>query len=221
MDLTQSILARTSGSSCQRLQDLACDFVDGALDEPHTQLVRAHLDHCSECAALVKALQLSTAVLPALSSMDPGPWFAQRILRATTHAPRGAMQRPFDLRAAWARLMHRPRIAMEAAYLGAVAGMLGLYLPTSTPFDARAAVTSAYTAVSPSRLVEPLKTPARRVMGQFIQAEQRTAESLQQAFIPKKDANAKGLWQRSMTKIRKWLHLSQNTSENLPKAANS
>jgi anti-sigma factor RsiW len=221
LDLTRSILSRTSGSSCQRLQELACDFVDGLLDEPRTTLVRSHLDHCAACASLVKALELSADVLPALAQADLGPWFAQRVLQATTRAPRESARRPYDLRAAFIRLMHRPRIAVEAAYLGAAASLMGLYLPTSMPFHAKAVVSSAYTTVSPSRWTQPLKTPAQRVMGQVIQAERRTAESLQQAFSPNSDAHAKGLWQRGMAKLRKWLRLSPNTSENPPNSANS
>ena len=45
-ELTRAILARTSGDPCQRLQSLACDFVDGSLEAGQASLVRLHLGCC-------------------------------------------------------------------------------------------------------------------------------------------------------------------------------
>src|SRR5690348_7617219 len=96
--LTQAILARTSGSPCERLHALACDFVDGELGEAQGSLLRGHMDHCAACAALVKALAESAAVLPALAEVDPGPWFTQKVLRSTSMRP---IEPGFVARAAW------------------------------------------------------------------------------------------------------------------------
>ena len=71
-DLTLAILARTSGSPCRRLHDLACAFVDGELDEARGGLVQAHLEHCAACAALVAALASSRDALPTFACADPG-----------------------------------------------------------------------------------------------------------------------------------------------------
>jgi hypothetical protein len=191
--LTQAILARTSGSPCQRFHMLACDYVDGELDEAQRSLLRRHMDHCVDCSALVRALTESQTVLPTLDQMDPGPWFTQRVLRNTSQRP---IPRSFDARAVWRKLMHRPRIALETAYLGAVAGMMGMYAPVP------------WHSLRPPALVQALslKAPAQRVMGQVIQAEQRTSASLHRTFLPRVDAPpSAGFWQRASARVRGWL----------------
>jgi anti-sigma factor RsiW len=189
LDLTRAILARTSGSPCRRLRDLACAFVDGGLESGSESLVRAHLETCPGCAALVSALAASQRVLPRLAHLDPGPWFTQRVLRATVH------QRAQP--STWWKLMHRPRIALEAAYLGATAGLLGLSLP----------LPSTGLAAKVPALVQPLGASVQRVAGQVVQAEQRSARSLQQGLLPKallaKAPEGSGsLWQRLSTQLK-------------------
>jgi len=207
LDLTRAILSRTSGSPCQRLQALACDYVDGELGEAQGSLVRAHLEHCPACTALVAALTEMKSVLPTLAQVDPGPWFTQRILRITLHAPRREFG--FDFRAAWSKLLHRPRIALETAYLGAAAGMMGLYLPHPTlPSSVR--VPAVVQALSPNRLVQPLLAPAQRVVGAVVQAEQRTVTALKGAFWPKEVAELQAApgqsrWQVLSFQVRAWL----------------
>ncbi len=120
-DLTNAILARTSGSPCARLREQACDYVDGGLAAGSRALVEGHLAHCPDCAALVAALREAGTVLPALGGADPGPWFTAQVLRATVTAP---VPSGF-----WARLMHRPRIALETAFLGTAACFVGVALP--------------------------------------------------------------------------------------------
>ena len=191
-DLTQAILARTSGSPCQRLQDLACAYVDDELDEGQSSLVRSHLGHCTTCSALVRALAMHHQVLPTLAEVNPGPWFTQRVLRATVHQPRS-----LDLRTTWWKLMHRPRIALEAAYLGAAAGLVGSYLPLPAP---------NFTARIPA-LVQPLSASAQRVAGHVVQAERRASASLQQGWRPAVPQTPRGLWRRVSTRIRSW-HLT-------------
>ncbi|HJV48074.1 MAG TPA: zf-HC2 domain-containing protein [Geothrix sp.] len=191
-DLTRAILARTSGSACERLQSLACAYVDGELEADQTTLVDAHLDHCPACAALVEVLAQTQALLPGMAELDPGPWFTQRVLRATVHQP----PRPdFDLGRAWSQLMHRPRIALEAAYLGAAASLMGLYLPLPTS----SLTTKVPALVQP--LIQPLGASAQRIAGRVIQVEQRTTAALQQgrpplASLQQTAQGAKGLWQR-------------------------
>ncbi|GLH74169.1 hypothetical protein GETHLI_26710 [Geothrix limicola] len=206
LDLTRSILARTSGSPCQRLQDLACAFVDGELEADQSTLVRAHLDHCDACAALVKTLTQTQAVLPNLVELDPGPWFTQRVLRATVHLP----PRPaFDLGRAWKQLMHRPRIALEAAYLGAAASLMGVYLPLPLP----------HLAAKVPALVQPLTQPlgasAQRIAGQVVQAEQRTTASLE-AF-PLRPRNARSLWQRLSARFKTKIQSFRKAEPRAPK----
>ncbi|MFO7693360.1 MAG: hypothetical protein R6V57_09775 [Vicinamibacterales bacterium] len=61
--------------------------------------------------------------LPLLSAMEPGPGFAERVLRATSQkpAPQGWRARAA---AAWPALVRRPRFAWEAAYVATVCWVL-------------------------------------------------------------------------------------------------
>ena len=211
LDLTQAILARTSGSPCQRLRELACAFVDGKLEVGQQSLVRGHLEVCPSCVALVSALAISEASLPSLVHLDPGPWFTQRVLRATVHQT--------ERQSAWWKLMHRPRIALEAAYLGAAAGLLGSYLPLPTPNFARVPA-----------MVQPLSASVQRVVEQVAQAERRTTNTLQQGLVSKVSAPtavaSKGLWQRMSARVRARLQAFRKSppksvpEEKAPKPAN-
>ncbi|HCZ32498.1 MAG TPA: hypothetical protein DHV93_02930 [Holophagaceae bacterium] len=170
-ELTRAILTRTSGDPCHRLQSLACDFVDGTLEAEQASLVRLHLGHCGACSALVGALAGLQTDLSAMAQVDPGPWFTQAVLRATRHLP---IRQGADLREFWWRLMHRPRIALEAAYLGAAAGLMGIYLPMPVPD----------LALRIPALVQPLGDSALRVAEQMAQAERRTTTTLQRSLRP-------------------------------------
>lgn len=183
--LTASILARTSGSPCGRLRSLACDFADGALEPDRAALVQAHLDICAGCAALVSALRFSSAALPALAEADAGPWFAERVMRATAWAPRPAS----GLRGGWARLMRRPRIALEAAYLGAMAGFVGFSLPAPSFLRAWRA----------PAVVQPLSASA----GNLVQAERRTAAAMSGLFVAP-EGQPPRLFQRFLERGRAW-----------------
>ncbi len=190
--LTQAILARTSGAPCRRARALACDFVDGGLDGAQADLLRGHLAHCAACSALVRALAESGRLLPTLAEADPGPWFTQRVLRSTSR--RSAGHGP-DVRAAWRKLLHRPRIALETAYLGAVAGMMGLYAPV--PWHSLVPPAQVWTV--------PLQASAQRAAGAVVRVEQYTAASLRRTFLPLREASPAGLWQRAVAKVRGWL----------------
>ncbi len=204
LDLTRNILARTSGSPCQRLQDLACAYVDDELEAGQQSLVRSHLDICSDCAALVAALTTSQTELPRLAHLNPGPWFTQRVLRATVHRP--------ERHSTWWKLMHRPRIALEAAYLGAAAGLLGSYLPLPTPNFARVPA-----------MVQPLSASVQRVVGQVVAAERRTTTSLQQGLVTKVAApptttTAKSLWLRLSTFVKDTIQRFRKSAQPTAKA---
>ena len=190
--LTQAILARTSGAPCRRVHTLACDFVDGGLDGVQADLLRGHLAGCAECSALVRALAESGRLLPALAEADPGPWFTQRVLGSTSRRP---VARGPDARAAWRRLLHRPRIALEAAYLGAAAGVMGLYAPV--PWHSLVPAAQVWTV--------PLHGPAQRLTGAVVRAEQHTAASLRRTFLPLRETSPAGLWRRAVAKVRGWL----------------
>jgi len=128
-DLTRAILASTTGSSCGRLRELACAFVDGELDEPQAALVGGHLEHCPDCSALVAGLTELKRVLPTFAMIDPGPAFAAEVLRTTSRMPAFNADPWADFLEFWRRLFRRPRICFEAAYVGTLAGVLALNIP--------------------------------------------------------------------------------------------
>ena len=114
-DLTTSILARTSGSACPRLRALACDCVDGELDVADARLVEGHAAHCPGCRRLLETLRAAHLALPAFAEIDPGPFLATRVRQACQR-----VRSPGP----WARLLERPRLALEGALLGATLFML-------------------------------------------------------------------------------------------------
>ena len=109
-DLTAAILARTSGVACPRLRSVACEYVDGELDVADARLVEGHAAHCPGCRGLLETLRGAHLALPALAELDPGPFLATRVRQACQRA-----RSPGP----WARLLERPRLALEGALLGA------------------------------------------------------------------------------------------------------
>ncbi len=190
--LTQAILAHTSGAPCRRVQALACDFVEGGLDDVQSDLLRGHLAHCAACSALLRALAESGRLLPSLAEVDPGPWFTRQVLQSTSRRP---VERGTTARAVWWRLLHRPRIALEAAYLGAAAGVMGLYAPL--PWHSLVPPAQVWTA--------PLRAPAQRLTEAVLRTEQHTAASLRRTFRPLRETSPAGFWQRTLAKVRGWL----------------
>jgi hypothetical protein len=144
-------------------------------------------------------------MLPRMAEADPGPWFTARVLRATVYAPRRSAT---HWRATWIQLLHRPRIALEAAYVGTAMGLLGLALPMPAFLPAPGDLVQT---LSPAPLVAPLKAPAQRVLGQFAAAERRTATHLQQglglAASPAAGSVPAGtIWKRGTLRVRGWFH---------------
>ncbi len=130
-DLTAQILARTSGSACGRAEELLGDLVEGDLPADDAHLVRSHLEHCQQCAALERTLTWLVPLLPDMGRVEAGPAFTGDVLRATTrrYIPRSAWRG--RLRDWWQGVLARPRFALEAAY---VATML-LVLLCGTPIS--------------------------------------------------------------------------------------
>ena len=117
--LTDAILARTSGTACETARSRLCDRVDGGSSPFDAELVDGHLRHCPECGALARALASLTEDLPRLAAIDPGPGFVEAVLARTSRRPRRV---PLAERwaAAVSRLLERPRIALEGAFVVAV-----------------------------------------------------------------------------------------------------
>lgn len=147
-NLLRDVLARTSGSPCRQAEEQLSEFVDGQLFGLDHQLVHRHARGCEGCGPLVGALNQLREDLPPLAELSPGEGFMARVLAATSRS-----QDPLRLRG-WrhrleglVRLTRRPRLHLEAAYLGAIviwllvlapfAPLQGLPQQVSALFDSR------------------------------------------------------------------------------------
>jgi anti-sigma factor RsiW len=121
--LTRSIIERTSGSACPRVEEQLCSLVDDELDHENSQLVALHLDYCASCKAVADSLKIMREVLPEMAKMEPGRNFTREVVGATSG------WRPFRpglrtrLLTWWNRLVQRPRFSYEAAYVGTLASV--------------------------------------------------------------------------------------------------
>ena len=127
-DLAGEVLARTSGGACASARARLCDRVDGRLGAVDRELVDAHLRHCTECAELLVELERLPDDLARLASVEPGAGFVEQVLERTSRRRR-RVPRGFDLADLFARLLARPRVAWEGAF---VATLL-LFAPTLVP----------------------------------------------------------------------------------------
>ena len=116
-DLTESILARTSGSVCQRALMLLPGYVDGDLEAIDHDLIQSHVDHCPVCAAVARALTTLPTDIAVFAEAQPGSGFVEEVVSATA-----SRRSPWS--EAWGRwlrpLLGRSRIAWEAGYVGAI-----------------------------------------------------------------------------------------------------
>ena len=188
LDLTQAILARTSGSPCRRLEAIACDWVDGQLEPGQVSLAQGHLDHCPACRALLASLEELQTLLPALALLQPPAAFTAEVLRATLPTE------PPSFSDTCLRLLCRPRICLEAAYLGTVAGMLTLSLPLPTQ-----------RAVADATLVSHL-LPLQRVLPalQTTRARAQACERAATLGVARQARQAKTFWAHLLSSLRAW-----------------
>jgi hypothetical protein len=117
-DLARSILDRTSGSTCGRVQELLPELVSENLGSEDAYLVCAHLEHCSGCQALAATLRELAVELPAMAEVLPDSDFADSVLSVTRWSRRGPVARPVIRDPWWKLFLERPRFAWEAAYVG-------------------------------------------------------------------------------------------------------
>lgn len=143
-DFVRDVLARTSGSACDRACGLLPELTDGSLELLDRQLVRRHLEHCAGCRALAVTLGWLGGELASLVELDPGPDFTAGVLARTSgrgaaaqarrtaqvaqSGPGGLMDR---LGQWWQDRILRPGFALQAAYAATVI----LVLLTATPIS--------------------------------------------------------------------------------------
>ena len=195
--LTASIIARTSGSSCDAARDRLCDFVDGALPSFDRGLVADHLARCPECAALTSALERSTRVLPVFAEVEPPAWFTSRVLAATI---RRQPEPTFGSRVvAWlARAASRPRFSLEVAYALTVVLMLALGDPVKA---VRSTSELGVSYVQPRAEVLVEKVAARLEGVKRIGAETAAAVS----SIQSRPDALTATWERATGAVLRWL----------------
>ena len=116
-ELTDAVLARTSGPVCTQAETYLGELVDGLLGEMDQSLVEAHLEHCPRCASLRATLERLADDLPAFAELDPTPTLVPTVVERTHPQPAWGA-------AAFERvgtgLLQRPRIAWEAGYVAAL-----------------------------------------------------------------------------------------------------
>jgi len=123
-------------------------------------LLEMHLESCAECARLAGALERLNRELPAMAEMEPDPGFVGDVMAATvgaavpvravaplqeaTPVPHLVSRPAFDWRewvqslplaapvhAFFERLSQRPRLAFEGAFVGTLAFLLVIGLPSA------------------------------------------------------------------------------------------
>ena len=140
-DFVRNVMARTSGSPCERACSQLPDLADGLLEDLDRQLVQAHLEHCTGCRSVAVVLGWVQPMLTDMAVLDPGPSFTQAVVMRTSGAvhplakaarrgetvgPLGVIDR---LGRWWQEQMFRPRFALEVAYVATAV----LVLLTSVP----------------------------------------------------------------------------------------
>ncbi|MGD8376702.1 MAG: zf-HC2 domain-containing protein [Acidobacteriota bacterium] len=129
VDLAAGVLHRTSGSACGRARDLLPDLADRVLEGLDAALVQGHVEHCDACAGLLACLERNAALLPGMAEVDPGAGFTAEVIRRTGRAAAAGWRH--RLERWWERLLQRPRLAWEGAYVGAMVAVLLFGTPLS------------------------------------------------------------------------------------------
>ena len=124
VDLTGPVLARTTGSPCERARGLLSSRADAAMEALDSELLRGHLGHCQDCRAVEIALARLAEDLPSLALAEPDARFTGDVLAATLPLAARLRRGARGARETWSQWMQRPRFAWEAAYVGAI--LLGI-----------------------------------------------------------------------------------------------
>jgi hypothetical protein len=115
-DVAAPVMAATGGTPCDRARALLASSRDAALNATDADLLAGHAARCTECRMFAATLAAVTDALPTLAEWDPGPGFAAAVL-ARTSLRQADPSWGDRWRAAWQRLVQRPRFAWEAAYV--------------------------------------------------------------------------------------------------------
>lgn len=137
-DLLPSILEKTSGPACGRVEALLAQGLLDDTEDLDTQLVSAHADGCAACDALRAVFSQLALDLRAMRDLEPDAGFADAVCKMTTQTAGGLRSSLVErCRSRWEQLVQRPRFAWETAYVGALLFWLVLSLPLVSLPDAR------------------------------------------------------------------------------------
>jgi hypothetical protein len=210
-ELTHSILDRTSGPVCARVEASLWDFIEGELSTEDSHLISLHLENCAECRSVAEELVLVQQELPAMAEIDPGDSFTREVISATSRlrSYRAALNAGF--RAWWDRMIQRPRFALEAAYAGALFFLLIFSIPSlslqSISFDKISSTTvgppATFIASTWAGATACVSDTGSEFASAVIAGKQDASESLTQLMKGCKSKSA-SILDRSVEGIKKW-----------------
>ncbi len=116
-DFSNSVLARTSGSACSRVETALWAFVERGLVSDEADLIAMHLEHCPACSSMAAATALLQEMLPAMALVDPGESFTESVLGFTRALPRFRPPLKARFQTWWQGMVQRPLFSLEAAYV--------------------------------------------------------------------------------------------------------
>ena len=113
--------------SCDQYSDIIVELVDGTKPDDELRHLRAHLESCAACRALVADLRQIRDVARTLEPMAPPPAVWSRIAREVDAARTGGTERPWFQQPRW--------LALAAALVLAVGSVAILWraMPASGP----------------------------------------------------------------------------------------
>jgi len=116
-EFVQAVLDKTSGKSCTQSHELLPDYAHGALSAASSELIRQHLENCHSCRQIHQTLKELKEELPGLAQMYPGSGFILECMRAFRQEQNQRSQSWIRPGTMWGRLLARPRLAWESAYV--------------------------------------------------------------------------------------------------------
>jgi hypothetical protein len=209
--LARSILDRTSGSVCARVESFLWDFIEGELSIEDAHLLSLHLENCPECRSLAEDLVMIQQELPAMAEIDPGESFTRQVVSSTRRL------RPYrptlrdGFRAWWDRMVQRPRFSLEAAYVGALVLFLIFSIPflsfQSISFDRISSATVQPSATFIASTWTGMTTYVSDQLGEFASAVVARKQDASGAFARLANGckiKSVSILDRSVEGIRKW-----------------
>jgi len=133
--MTGAVLARTSGSACRRAELLMAGQPEQPLSAAASALLAEHVAHCDACRAFEAVVRDARTALASMREIAPGQAFVAGVLQRTSEKQAWATGRgwlgwpsAWELVAGWQvtaravgqRLLARPRLSLELAYVATV-----------------------------------------------------------------------------------------------------